>query len=133
MSLSLSEQITYSTVRIECDFTNGSGTGTGFFFKFLQNDTTNQHVPVVITNKHVIEGAVRGRLIFTKASNDNQPLDTQHFPITLDNFCALWRSHPDPNVDLCAMPIAPFLNAANAQGHRLFYISLDKSLIPTQQ
>jgi hypothetical protein len=133
MSLSLSEQITYSTVRIECDFANGSGTGTGFFFKFLEDKATGQNVPVVITNKHVIEGAIRGRLIFTKASTDNQPLDTQHFPIMLDNFEALWRKHPDPTVDLCAMPIAPFLNAAKTQGHSLFYISFDKSLIPTTQ
>src|SRR5205085_9226226 len=98
MNLSLSEQISYSTIRVECDFANGSGTGTGFFFKFLDDTATGQHVPVVITNKHVIEGAIRGRLIFTKASADNKPLDTQHFPVTLDNFEALWQKHPDPTV-----------------------------------
>jgi len=94
------------------------GNWNRIFFKFLEDSSTNQHVPVVITNKHVIEGALRGRLIFTKSSMDNQPLDTRHFPITLNNFESFWRKHPDPNVDLCAMPIAPFINAANAQGHR---------------
>jgi len=133
MSLSPSEQIAYSTIQIECDYANGSGTGTGFFFRFWHDEATNQYVPVVITNKHVIRGALRGRLTFTKASAQNEPIDTQHLPITLDNFEALWRGHPDINVDLCAMPIAPYLNAANAQGHQLFYKALDKALIPTSE
>ncbi len=133
MSLSFSEQLTYSTVQIECEYANDNGGGTGFFFRFLHNETTNSHVPVVITNKHVIEGAIRGKLIFTKATAGNMPLDTQHVPITLDNFESLWRKHPDANVDLCAMPIASYLKAANAMGQRLFYIPLDKSIIPSQQ
>jgi hypothetical protein len=68
MILSLSERISYSTVRIECQYTDGTqGTGTGFFFNFLVNKENNTHVPVVITNKHVINGAIKGRLIFSKA------------------------------------------------------------------
>lgn len=133
-NLSASEQITYSTVRIECDYQDQtSGTGTGFFFQFLKNETTGNNVPVVITNKHVINGATKGRLIFTKANANNEPLDTQHFEVYFDNFETLWRKHPDNNVDLCAMPIAPFLTEANQKGEKLFYISLDKSILPTAQ
>jgi len=133
MSLSASEQITYSTIRIECEYDDGVGTGTGFFFRFLHDAATGNHVPVVITNKHVIEGAKRGKLIFTKADTNNQPLDTQHFQVYFDNFESLWRKHPDIDVDLCAMPIAPFLTEAGKRGEKLFYISLDPSLIPNKQ
>jgi len=134
VNLSLSEQITYSTVRIECDYYDGtSGTGTGFFFQFLKNETTGEHIPAVITNKHVINGSTRGRLIFTKANANNEPIDTQHFQIYFDNFEALWRKHPDTDVDLCAMPIAPFVMEASNRGDKLFYISLDKSQIPNSQ
>lgn len=133
-NLSASEQITYSTVRIECEYNDGtSGTGTGFFFQFLKDETTGSHVPVVITNKHVINQSTKGRLIFTKANSNNEPLDTQHFQVYFDNFETFWRKHPDIDVDLCAMPIAPFLTEANKRGEKLFYISLDKSLIPTCQ
>lgn len=133
-NLSASEQITYSTVRIECDYQDqSSGTGTGFFFQFLKDETTGSHVPVVITNKHVINGATKGRLIFTKANADNIPLDNQHFEVYFDNFETFWRKHPDDNVDLCAMPIAPFLTEANKKEEKLFYISLDKSILPTAQ
>lgn len=134
INLSTSEQITYSTVRIECDYQDQtSGTGTGFFFQFLKDETTGRHIPVVITNKHVINGATKGRLIFTKANANNEPLDTQHFEVYFDNFEKFWRKHPDNNVDLCAMPIAPFLTEADKKGEKLFYISLDKKILPTEQ
>lgn len=134
INLSPSEQITYSTVRIECEYSDGTtGTGTGFFFRFLQDESTGQHIPVVITNKHVIDGANKGRLIFTKADENNEPLDTKHFQVFFDNFETFWRKHPDNDVDLCAMPIAPFLTEATTKGEKLFYIALDKSLIPSNQ
>ncbi|MET3981509.1 hypothetical protein ABIB62_004123 [Mucilaginibacter sp. UYP25] len=130
MGLTVTERLTYSTVRIECENEKGISTGTGFFFKFFDDGKT--HIPVVVTNKHVIEGAMNGRLTFTRSSADNTPLDTQHFPITLGNFESLWRKHPDANVDLCAMPIAPYLNEANSRGQKLYYDPLDKSIIPTK-
>ncbi|MGM9509713.1 S1 family peptidase [Larkinella sp. GY13] len=133
-NLSTSEQLTYSTVRIECEYNDGtSGTGTGFFFQFLLDDTTGTHVPVVITNKHIVSGSTKGRLIITKANANNEPLDTQHFQVSFNNFENFWRKHPDGDVDLCAMPIAPFINEANDRGERLFYIPLDKSLIPSNE
>jgi hypothetical protein len=133
-NLSASEQITYSTVRIECEYTDGTnGTGTGFFFRFLHDENSNSYVPVVITNKHVIDGAAKGRLIFTKADKDGNPLDTQHYQAYFDNFESFWRKHPSNDVDLCAMPIAPFLTHAHNNGEKLFYISLDKALIPTDK
>lgn len=134
INLSASEQITYSTVRIECEYQdNSSGTGTGFFFQFLKDEETGNHIPVVITNKHVINGAIKGRLILTKANENGEPLDTEHFEVYFDNFETFWRKHPDDNVDLCAMPIAPFLIEANNSGEKIFYISLDKSILPTDQ
>ena len=132
MNLSPSEQLSYSTVRIECEYNDGSfGTGTGFFFRFLHNPENDTHVPVVITNKHVIRDAKRGRLIITKANSSNEPLDTQHFQVTFDDFENFWRGHDDEDVDLCVMPIAPFLREAQNRNERLFFISLDKSVLPT--
>ncbi len=130
MAMSVSEQLAYSTVRIECEALNGQlSSGSGYFFKFKNDAQTNQNIPVVITNKHVIDGSKKGKLIFTVGVN-GKPLDTQHFELYIDNFETFWRKHPDSDVDLCAMPIAPFLKAAAAQGKNLFYIPLDLSLIP---
>lgn len=134
MNLSLSEQLTYSTVRIECELKSGGvSTGTGFFFKFLEDKKNKRHVPVVVTNKHVIKGAKKGKLIITKANDKGEPIDTEHFTLAFDNFETFWRLHPDADVDLCAMPIAPFVNEANKRGDKLFYIPFTKNLLPTEK
>jgi hypothetical protein len=134
MSLSISEQLTYSTVRIECELKNGgSSTGTGFFFKLLEDKENGNHIPVVITNKHVIKNSSKGKLIITKADASGKPTDTEHFTMSFDNFESLWRLHPDDDVDLCAMPIAPFVNKANEMGENLFYIPFTADLLPTEK
>jgi len=134
MSLSISEQLTYSTVRIECELkTGGTSTGTGFFFNFLEDKANNNHVPVVVTNKHVIKNASKGKLIITKANEKGEPIDTEHFTIALDNFESFWRLHPEDDVDLCAMPIAPFLHEAQKRGDKLFYIPFTKDLLLTEK
>lgn len=125
MNLSISEQLTYSTVRIECQYADGNlGTGTGFFFRLLDNKETGTHIPVVITNKHVINGAIKGRLLFTKAQENNEPNDREHFNVYFNNFESLWRKHPDPQVDLCAMPIAPSLSEAEKKKRNFFSFHL---------
>lgn len=64
MTLSPAEQLAHSTVRIECDLSSGGiGTGTGFFYSLDRSG--DQHIPVIVTNKHVVEGAIRGRFLLT--------------------------------------------------------------------
>lgn len=130
-NLTVSEQLTYSTVRIECLLADGTvGTGTGFFFRCLEED--GRHVPVIATNKHVVENSREGRFHLTLRDNEGHPLIGQHLNISLGTFQQRWIAHPDPDVDLCVMPINPLLQEADAAGHRFFYVPLDKSLIPNQ-
>jgi len=50
--LTISEKLSYSTIRIECVFHDGAvGTGTGFFFNFSENKNTNTYIPTIVTNK----------------------------------------------------------------------------------
>ncbi|HEY8587116.1 MAG TPA: serine protease [Rhodanobacter sp.] len=131
MPFTISEQLTYSTVRIESLLADGStGTGTGFFFKCL--DEAGRQVPVIATNKHVIANAKEGRFHLTLRDDNGNPLVGQHINIGLEKFEERWIAHPDPNVDLCVMPINSLLREADATGRHFFFISLDKSLIPTQ-
>lgn len=131
MNLSISEQLSYSTVRLECHTPNGIQTGTGFFFKFL--DDGSQFVPVVITNIHVIKNAITGKFIMTKSDENGEPILTEHYPIELNNFEQRWKLHPDSDVDLCAMPLAPVINYANDHSVNLFYRTFIKSLIPSPE
>lgn len=128
-NLCASEQLMYSTVRIECLSSNGQGsTGTGFFFNFLENG--DSYFPAIVTNKHVVEGASRGLFLMTVSDENGEPVNTEHIPIEFDNFEQQWIFHPDPNVDLCIMPIAPVINRLNSFGKDAFYVALSKEIIP---
>lgn len=134
MNLTPSEMLMYSTIRIECLDSNGNpSTGTGFFFSFLENQETKTSVPVIITNKHVIDNNVSGRLLFTLSDNDGKPMDKIHHTFNITDFRSAWTYHPDPEVDLCAMPIAQIINILNSQNKRPFFIPFGKNLIPTKE
>jgi hypothetical protein len=71
----------------------------------------------------------KGTLIFT-IEKDGAPDDKKHIRICFDEFDDLWKKHPDPTVDLCIMPLAPFYYAAKEKNIKLFYIPFDSSIIP---
>lgn len=129
VQLTPSEQLTHSTVRIECETPDGMSTGTGFMFRAL--DDGQQHVPVIVTNKHVVRGARRGWFHLTRRAADGGPQIGQHLRIEVSDFEPRWVPHSDPSVDLCLMPIGPLLEEAGRSGHQFFFVTLDKSLVPS--
>ena len=132
VNLSATEQLAFSTVRI-VGYTAEEKcvTGTGFFFQLLEKDNTL--VPVIITNKHVVTSMTKGGFILTTADPEGNPTYTDHFTVQFDDFERHWKYHPDPDVDLCAMPIAPILRVAEERKQALFFRTLNSKLFPTQQ
>ena len=132
MQWSPSEQLLYSTVRIECQSCDGQiSVGTAFFFAFFHQK--NKSVPVLVTNKHVIAGSSRGRFRLHCAGESGHPAIGANIDVELDNFSQRWIAHPDPQVDLCIMPIAPLLHKAQTRGSPIFYIPLTRELIPNRK
>lgn len=127
--LTPSEQLTYSTVRIECETANGMRVGTGFFYRFA--DQGEGHVPAIVTNRHVVAGAQRGRILLHTSDSQGAPVPGQHFSYTPEQFADSWIPHPDATVDLCALPIAALHRDAESRGKRLFYIALNASVTAT--
>lgn len=128
--LSPAEQLAHSTVRIECDLNGGGvGTGTGFFYRFSVD--ADQYIPTIVTNKHVVANAVKGRFLLTLKDSDGSPIIGSHHSFELDSFTRHWVAHPDTSVDLCAMPIGPLISAAEKENLQFFYVNMDKNLIPT--
>jgi hypothetical protein len=122
----------HSTVRIACELSDGSvSTGSGFFYFFAKEPTKN--IPCIVTNKHVVDGAVFGQFSLTLRNAEGGPIVGQHTTIRLDQFQSRWVPHPDPNVDLCAMPIAPLLNESIKTGQHFFFVPLDEDLLPTNE
>lgn len=131
MSLGIIDRLIHSTVRIECIDDHGDvATGTGFFYGFQKSD--DNCIPAVITNKHVISGAVKGTFHLTLKGTDGQPSLGQHMALTFEKFEAQCIKHPDPNIDLAIFLAGPILNQARQQGKDFFYITLDETIIPPE-
>ncbi|MET1122767.1 serine protease [Priestia megaterium] len=130
--LNVTEQFLYSTVRIECTHLDGGiSTGTGFFFRFLDDGQTN--FPAIVTNKHVVEQAITGKILMTLRDDDGNPINTEHLTIELENFEHMWIFHPDPEVDICIMPLGPILEQARSLQKNVFYVSLHRDLLPSAE
>ncbi|PWK80721.1 trypsin-like peptidase [Fulvimonas soli] len=130
--LSAAEKLMQTTVRLECLLQNGkTSTGTGFFFSFEVDE--NASIPLIVTNKHVINGSTRGTFVLTKRDDAGEPVVGSYEHIQLDNFESLWLKHPDPNVDLAVFPMAPLLNGAEQAGKKFFFLPLGETLIPTSE
>lgn len=130
--VSLTEQLLFATVRIESDVQEEARVGTGFLFDFKVDE--GKTIPVVVTCKHVVKGAIHGRFKLHLASKDDPraPSSDSTF-VQLGNFAQRWISHPNEDVDLCAMPLAPLLQEAQRHGLSPFLIRLDESLLPSTE
>ncbi len=124
--------VVYSTVRIECEYEGGStGTGTGYFFEFAKQ-ADGRCVPALVTNKHVIHKLVGGALRMHLQGEDGHPDRNRSERFVISDLGAGWLHHPDPQVDLCVLPLANLLNAINTAGFKPAYAAFDMSLVPSE-
>jgi hypothetical protein len=90
--------------------------GSGFFLSYILGRDT---IPVIVTNKHVIENSDIGILKFNSRSG-NLVNYGDIITITLHNFSKLWIE--DPNEDLAILPLAPIIQAAALHQKQLFCV-----------
>jgi len=130
-NLSIYESLSFSTVRIECNIENGGiSTGTGFFYKFAVKGEMS--IPAIVTNKHVVKNSSNGRFLFTLQNSKGFPDIGSTFKCEISEFEQAWIPHPNNDIDLCILPIAPLISNAMSQGHNLFLNPLDPTLLPTE-
>lgn len=102
------DELVHTTFRIETAYPDGTrGSGTGFAIGLCPTDD-GKNTPMLVTNKHVIDGALSGTIYFTaKSKSTGLPILGRKISISINNLHAAWTFHPNPNVDLAAMPLAP--------------------------
>lgn len=77
-----------------------------------------------MTNKHVIDGTTHAEFVIHTNSNGGPKPDGK---APVRSRFGDWVYHPNPKVDLCAVPIGDLLNQA-----RGFYRAIDPSVIPSE-
>ena len=127
--LHMAELLSYLTVRLSCVRTNGGvSCGTGFFYDIPHIVDKSLHIPVIVSNRHVVENALETIITFTLADTDSFPSSAVH-KIRIDNKAFPWINHPDASVELSVLPLAPVLNHMEAQGKKPFFFALNSSFI----
>lgn len=118
-------ELNYSTVRI----TSSVSTGTGFIVKFGEQTKDGQYIniPSIVTNKHVINGALDITVRFHASNLNGEKVNSQcEFVIPTDEFFM----HPNENVDLCAMPIARIFELLEEDNIKPYYYGISLQQIP---
>ncbi len=112
------EWLINTTVRIQSVRTDKTiSTGTGFYFGFFKDNSKSQVTKVLITNKHVIRDSKKMKLYFKGYDKTGLPNYNAKFEITEKNPQAMFVNHPDPEVDLCAIPASYFHYNIVSKGH----------------
>ena len=125
--MTVTDQIIHSTVRIECITTsNDRICGTGFICHLCENN--NGNVPVVITNKHVVDNAAKSVFYMTTTTKEGTPQYGHHVMVPVDNFENHCIKHPSNDVDLAAFPLAPVLNWLRSNGMEPYFKAVSRNL-----
>lgn len=122
------DQLYYLTTRIEVSLKDGgTATGTGFFYGL--HDVGNSSVPVLITNKHVIEGAKELRFALSQEDGQGGVVPNSKLWVTVQAPENNFVSHPDPSVDLVCLQVGGVANAMQASGKPVFFRTFSEAMI----
>ena len=125
------DQLIHSTIRIECETNQGMSSGSGYFFRFLEGE--GKSVPCIVTNKHVIEGSMKGKFHMSLMGDDGKAKIAEHQEFQVDDFEKYWIKHIDASIDLAVFPIAWIINEAEKSGSKYFFLELTKEIIAPPQ
>src|SRR5438093_10542488 len=93
---SVMEQMLFATVRLEAvDSSNNTPIVTSFFVNVVLEGL---NYPFLVTNKHVVDGAEKGKLTFTKKEGDKPVIGTG-VQLVINDFSKGWYGHPDMEID----------------------------------
>ena len=127
--VAISDELLHCTVRLECARKDGTVvTGTGFFFSFKSIE--GKHVPVIVTNKHVIKDSAIGKFVLTHSDGKGKAKIGSVEKIVLDKFEERWAQHEEDQVDLAILPIGNIINELKVNDIQLHITYLHEDLIP---
>ena len=121
--------VIFVTVFIEAFTPDARSTGTGFLIQYPNGDFV---IPVLITNKHVLDGATSVAFTLVRSAGD-QPMSAG-VRFQLDDFGARsWVGHPDSGVDVAAMFFNPVIQGLIARDAAPFYRAFTPNQLLTRE
>lgn len=130
----LAEQVGYATASYVAEHPGGAEVaGTGTFFYYSARDRGS--VPVLLATRLQLGAAVKATFTFVEGVRRGDTLDPMDTTFTLEvpRLDPLLLPHPDPNVDLVALPLRSLMGAARRAGHEIFHMPLEEGFLGTPQ
>ncbi|MGY6412116.1 MAG: S1 family peptidase [Alkalilacustris sp.] len=107
--MSIPDQLARTTVRLECSRDGAISCGTSFYHQLVLLD--GRKVPVLITNRHVIEGFDEVTMSFSTAVDLHTATEGDRRAIRYRELQSVAMYHPDPEIDLALICLGPILNS----------------------
>jgi len=129
----VSTQLLFMTTPIYTKKKTGeTSVGTGFFYNKSHPTDPNLSIPMLVTNRHVIDNASEGVIQIFTADKDGKPITKERVSINLDS--GFFSSFKISNeYDLAMIPIGGVFNHMNNIGNPPFFRAADKSIIPNEE
>ena len=121
-----STQLMFTTVPVHAHMDGDDQIATGFFYS-VQAEEGEGMIPLLLTNKHVVDGANAISLSLTAADSEGNPTN-EALQIRI-NDDRLEAFQPE-KLDLTGFPIGDILNRLTSEGHNPFFKSVTQDLIP---
>ncbi len=125
----ISEQLFFTTIKIECSSTQYSSTGTGFFVIYEKED--KQYI-FIVTNKHVVEDSTIGKFTFTKSNNEGYVILGDIHTVTINDFNKVWTYSDDNKIDIAICPVGQIFNLLKEQNIKIFFRGITNNLFLTK-
>jgi len=123
--------IARSTVRLECTGPHGVSVGSSFYHELVVRPGRN--APILITNRHVVEGYQQINLHLTASRDDNgrQTINPRnlHFP----DLPSITYFHSNPAIDLAVILLGPILNLGVNDGSLINLSGVAEDVFVTPQ
>ncbi|MFW5891604.1 MAG: serine protease, partial [bacterium] len=101
----IANQLIFTTVPIWTEKNDGkTEIGTGFIFSKIIDDVNS--IPLMITNKHVVENTRSGTMALVKG-NDGKPNNNERVTINVNG--DLLQSNMHESLDIAVFPLGPAL------------------------
>jgi len=104
--------------------------GTGFIYEASR--TPGVSAPMLVTARHVIEGATVIECSLMHRDGDGPALGKVE-PLTLGDGAAMFTTHPDPRIDIAVCPLGLVVGVMGAAGKTPFLTAFTSAQCPTRQ
>ena len=126
----LSTQLLFTTVPIWLETSAGRGAATGFVYSRPADDDPTSSIPLLVTNRHVLQDATRVVVDFTARTGD-RPEKGKRVRVEIAHELAV--ANISARLDVAIIPLAPILSELERSGKPAFFRAIAPDLLPPEK